>query len=50
MKNLTEKEMTAFARAGAVAEEAMFNIKIGSAYAGQDKESSRLEMFLCMTL
>lgn len=41
MKIFTEKEMTAYARAGAVAEEAMFNIKIVTAFAGQDKEGNR---------
>jgi hypothetical protein len=41
MKLFTEKEMTAYARAGAVAEEAMFNVKIVTAFSGQDKEGSR---------
>lgn len=37
----TEKEMTAYAKAGGVAEEAMFNMKIVTAFQGQDKESAR---------
>jgi ABC transporter transmembrane region len=41
MKVFTEREMTAFAKAGGVAEEAMFNIKIVTAFSGQDKEASR---------
>lgn len=43
MKLYTEKEMTAYAKAGGVAEEALANIKIVAAFAGEIKEGQRYE-------
>jgi len=37
----TEKEMSAYAKAGSVAEEALANIKIVAAFAGEVKEGKR---------
>ena len=41
MKVYVEKEMTAYAKAGGVAEEALTNIKVVTAFSGHDKECSR---------
>lgn len=41
MKIYTQKEMAAYARAGAVAEESLTNIRVVSAFAGEKKESER---------
>jgi ATP-binding cassette subfamily B (MDR/TAP) protein 1 len=46
MKLFTEKEMTAYAKAGGVAEEAFFNIKIVNAFAGHNKEAERYDKLL----
>ena len=40
---LTEKEMTAYGRAGAIAEEALSAIRTVVAFGGQDKEVERYE-------
>lgn len=42
MKMYTQKEMAAYARAGAVAEEALTNIRVVAAFAGEKKEAERL--------
>jgi hypothetical protein len=44
MKHYTQLEMSAYAKAGGVAEEALANIKIVSAFAGEIKESKRYVM------
>lgn len=41
MKMYTQKEMAAYARAGAVAEEALTNIRVVAAFAGEKKEAER---------
>jgi ABC-type multidrug transport system fused ATPase/permease subunit len=46
MKIYTEKEMTAYAKAGSVAEEALGNIKIVAAFAGEIKEGERYDKLL----
>jgi ABC-type multidrug transport system fused ATPase/permease subunit len=46
MKIYTEKEMTAYAKAGGVAEEALMNIKIVAAFAGEIKEAERYNSLL----
>jgi len=46
MKKYSEREMTAYAKAGSVAEEALTNIRVVHAYAGQRKEANRYEKLL----
>lgn len=46
MKIYTEKEMSAYAKAGSVAEEAFANIKIVAAFAGEIKEGERYDSLL----
>ena len=41
MKNSSQKELAAYAKAGGVAEEALTNIRIVNAYGGQSKEVQR---------
>jgi hypothetical protein len=41
MKKYSEREMAVYAKAGGVAEEALTNIRIVNAYAGQSKEVQR---------
>ena len=42
MKVYAEKEMSAYAKAGGVAEEALSNIRVVTAFSGQEKECGRL--------